>query len=474
MDVTENKLLTNILRTGIISVVSCFVLFFCSYLFLGKIQLDAFSLSGTLITILVTFLICALCLWSYRMMDVLKPEPWINVISAFFAGLLIQFALGKLFNRLLLDSVFSSASFRWLRIVKDSFVAGVSFYGAFCLFVGRFQEFDEETDTLIYGGIAGTGVAAAICLVNFFSIGSLNLQFVVVSLVTKIAMCAAAGALSAFLTAKSNKHWQIALSSLCISAFYSAETFIHILLRKSLAVSQHIIQEILVPIAFVMITFSFIVYMIFKMVRSEKDQVISGTTAYILPLKKFVLPFVILLVLSFCSTVLIQVDSGRSVAITSADSKISLKIPAVFEKSKKNISLEALVEPEKASPSKVIYVKKRSEHLDAIQMIIDFAPFVPDDFGLQELPFSPQKGCHIYELPKRPPLNPNAKPASEGNEIKFDRKVIEKNQGYTVLLKKGNLFVTLEFISSPRNKRYIDKVTKVVAKSLASEMSDGE
>ena len=101
---SENKLLKNILKTGIISACLCLVLFLCAYLFLGKVQFSSFSLSGSLLTLGTALVLSALWLSCYWLLDSLKPEPVQNVVSAFFAGFLVQFALQFIFNRFLISA----------------------------------------------------------------------------------------------------------------------------------------------------------------------------------------------------------------------------------------------------------------------------------------------------------------------------------------------------------------------------------
>ena len=507
---SENKLLKNILKTGIISACLCLVLFLCAYLFLGKVQFSSFSLSGSLLTLGTALVLSALWLSCYWLLDSLKPEPVQNVVSAFFAGFLVQFALQFIFNRFLISSFFSAGSLRFLFAVKDAFIAGLSFYASFWLFVGRLKEFDEQVDNLIYGGFCGTGIAAAICLNQFFTIPSLNLQFVVVSLLTRIALCSSVCALAGILCAHSNKIWQSFLSALVIPAIYYLESLIHLCLRKNLAVSQHKIQELLVPLLFVLVLFAVIVFIILKTAEKNKDR-----TDFEVPLNRIGFTAAMLCILTIALTCTIQQDSSRGIKVSSEKSNITMKIPSSFEKSKQNLSLESLFDNSKKN--KEFYTKKRTEYSDQISLAIDFNPYVPENFSLQELPFSPVNGCQIFELPKNPAsanfgagrdFSPEEMRKEGGNAFGKDgrNKDIkslsgkemdpaskrafsdrlgekgafggqfngqgagqsgEKQPDYVVILKKGDVTVALEFNTSRQNRPYVNNVIKMVAKSLS-------
>ncbi|MCR5400945.1 MAG: hypothetical protein K6E78_05045 [Treponema sp.] len=494
---SENKLLKNILRTGIVSACLCLVLFLCAYIFLGKIQLNSFSLAGSLVTLLTTLVISFLWLVCYWLLDSIKHEPLSNVASAFLAGFFVQFALQTVFNRFLISSMFASGNFRALFFVKDAFIAALSFYTAFWLYVGRLREFDEEVDNLIYGGFTGIGIAAAICLNQFYNIPSLNMQFVVVILLTRIALCSSLCALAGILSTKAKKNWQLALSALVIPAIYYLESLIHLLLRKNLSVSQHKIQELLIPLIFVLVLFALIVFIILRTAAKNKE----NEENYKFPVKKMGLVSAVLLVISICLVCLIQLDSNRGIKITSENAKISLKIPASFEKNKQTLSIESLFENSEAS--KQSFTKKRTEFSDQILMDIDFSPFIPENFALQELPFSPVNGCKIYELPKNPAVNNpffarnlsgeeglrerdaygkakgdkfGEKFAEKSGEKLFEmfaekspEKNPEKMPDYVVILKKGDATVGLEFTTSRQNRPYVHNVVKMIAKSLSAE-----
>ena len=463
MNISENKIIKNLLKLGIVSLSICIILFILFHLGLGKFQLDSFSASGTFIIFLLSFVISFSWLFCFWRFDSGKRKPFFNVLASFFSSFLIQFFLTKFFERVFMGLILSSASIRFISVLKNILIPSFSFFISFWLFSGRLYIFSDSIDEFIFGSFSGIGIAAAFCISDFFKFSTISIQFIAGLLISRTAIFAASGAFAFLLICISRNIIQKIIAFLSFPFILMVENAVRFFVRRSIVASQIKIYEILIPVIFTIIIFALIVFLIYRVSLNE--------TEFVFRINRFGLYAAAIFFCIAACTIFIQADSSRTVKIVSPNAKISFKLPSGFEKVKK-INIESILAVNQSS--KVNYVRKFNEPMDSVNLEVDFDFPLNEHFMKEEVFFSPVNGCHIYELPAKPMPLDGRNSFDEfhdfNGKMKNHRELeLPKDGGktYSVVIKKDDACIELTFDGAGKNRKYITNVIKLVSRTLS-------
>lgn len=455
MNTENNSLTKKILRSGIIGISVSLVALFVSIIAFRNIQFGAFSFSGTIAIFLLMVLISFFWIFCFLL---LKPEEKKNsvfVFCAFFAGFLVQFAFSSFLNYIVSMFIYSNFASKIIKFIRAVLIPSLSFFLAFYFFTGRIRKMEDNLENFMFSAFTGIGICIAFCISILFRFNSVSLQFVIFILITKIPLFSLLSACSGMMIKNAENAIQKIIAFLEFPFVLGLEFLIRILFRINVSSSQHIFMDFVIPFSFTILLFILILILSYRKVLNENQSESN--------LSRFgINAFGMFLIIVF-SIAVIQFDSSRTVKIVSPDSKITFKFPSGFEKTKGK-SLESILAENQNS--KVTFVRKIHGISDSINIEVDFAFPFKDVFTMDEMPFSPVKNCRIYELPPRPPL----KDSLEGENFEGSSQKREKTISF--LLKKDDIYLVLSFYGYRRNRKYVDDILKLVARSLSK--NDGE
>lgn len=176
---------------------------------------------GLLLAIVPT----ALWLWYFYTQDRLEPEPKTRVFLVFIVALLLTDFLGR---RLVYEwfRVPDWASVNvWTSLAASVFIVGFTWQAIQYIavrFVYASEEFDERMDGIVYGTVAGLGVATLLNFYYVLSNGGVNLAPGVIHVVTTALAQAAFGGLMGYFMAEAKfSHkpvWYIPLTYALVAA----------------------------------------------------------------------------------------------------------------------------------------------------------------------------------------------------------------------------------------------------------------
>lgn|GEM_PF-6630258 len=154
-----------------------------------QLYMDDFA--GIIELLLLSLIISALWLGMYWYLDRVRRESIKMTLLSFLLG-----ASAYITCRTGIGWIAGKGSFP---LMENVCIPVFSFFVIFVSIVLRFPSFDELVDSFIYGAFVGTGIAFAACMTAFTRYASLDGQFVIIELITKLSVYAAICALTGFL-----------------------------------------------------------------------------------------------------------------------------------------------------------------------------------------------------------------------------------------------------------------------------------
>ena len=148
--------------------------------FWGIIELGIFST-----------IISAIWIFMYWFLDRIKHESLKMTVLTFFLG-----EAAYLSGKGILNWIVGKESFA---LMENIGLPVFAFFLIFTFVVVKLSSFDELVDSFIYGGFLGTGIAFSACMTEFVNFKSLDGQFVIIELITRIPVYAAICSFSGFL-----------------------------------------------------------------------------------------------------------------------------------------------------------------------------------------------------------------------------------------------------------------------------------
>ncbi|MBQ9538845.1 MAG: hypothetical protein IJU95_06210 [Treponema sp.] len=238
-----------------------------SRLFPSAWQIYSSDFSGIIVLLLVALAVSALWLTLYWLLDRLQHEHWTDVVSSFLYSAAAYIAL--------------SVAATWVTgsgqptLLSGVIIPTFTFYMVFSTYIIRKDAFDEIVDSLIYGGFSGTGIAFAICMIDFCGYETTSVRFMLAELITKSSVYAAACSLSGFLLHQLLLRRSRLLESVpvvLLAVLLAIETWAERQLDRNLSWSSLDVMPLAVSFVFVLLVVSLAVFLIHKVLNHEEKK----------------------------------------------------------------------------------------------------------------------------------------------------------------------------------------------------------
>ena len=236
---TEKRLGLN----GIFVVVALLVLYGISCTVVKSWQIYTDEFFGVIELGIISLVISAIWLFMYWFLDRIQHESIKMTLLTFLLG-----AVAYLSSKGVLDWIIGKE----ISVFMENIGLPVfSFFIIFVFIVVKMQSFDELVDSFIYGGFLGTGIAFASCMTEFIHYGSLDGQFVIIELITRISVHAAICSLIGFLIHQSllgKKVIRLVLSIVLMTLLFSADYDVEQIFLKNVTFAEIKVLPVLVPL----------------------------------------------------------------------------------------------------------------------------------------------------------------------------------------------------------------------------------
>ena len=292
-----------------------------------QLYMDDFA--GIIELLLLSLVISALWLGMYWYLDRVRRESIKMTLLSFLLG-----ASAYITCRTGVGWIAGKGNFP---LLENICIPVFSFFVIFVSIVLLFPSFDELVDSFIYGAFVGTGIAFAACMTAFTRYNSLDGQFVIIELITRISVYAAIGALTGFLLHQSlvKRKWVFVFVSLAVMAALLYLDFIienHFL--GQVATAGFTLIPVLISAAFAVLLLAVVVVFIHHILgRGEVDtDSLNLSRSRAIPLGTAVLA-VLLAVFALG----IRSRQCRTGKFVSADGNWTFRLPANFSATEETV-----------------------------------------------------------------------------------------------------------------------------------------
>lgn len=313
---------------GILVMLALIVLYglSCTAIKSWQIYLDDFM--GIIETGLFSLIISAFWLAMYWFLDRLQHESIKMTFLAFILGAMSYLS----FYGWTEWFVGSSIS----HIIFSVGLPVVSFFAVFVLVVMRFESFDELVDSFIYGGFVGTGIAFAVCMSSFVKYESLDGQFLIIELITKISVYAAICSLSGFVVHQTLLHHKTTLIIPVIVSllFFALYNVIDAAMMRNVATAGIKFLPVLIAICFSAVLTSSVIILI-RLTLMQEAKTDSAQTHIAISSVSLITICVLagsLLIFALC----LRYEACRTVTFSSADANVRFRLPVGFFEKQEN------------------------------------------------------------------------------------------------------------------------------------------
>jgi len=313
---TEKKLGLN----GLLVVVALMVLYALSCTVVKSWQIYTDEFTGVIHLCVSSLVISAIWLFMYWFLDRLQHESVKITLLSFLLGVLAYVSTKNIVCWFIADE--AAAFF-------DNVAFPVfSFFVVFVFVVVRFSSFDELVDSFIYGGFVGTGIAFAACMSEFVKYESLDGQFLIIELITRLSVYAAICSLAGFLIHQSllrKKTLKLILTVIAMIILFTMDYLVEQVLISNVAYANISILPVLISALFAIVLVCIVVFLVRRTLRKENIESLE--------LSKMKSPFVILVIFILFFLVFalsIRYDMYRTEKFNSADNKWSFELPKGF------------------------------------------------------------------------------------------------------------------------------------------------
>ncbi|MBQ8012894.1 MAG: hypothetical protein IJ257_00660 [Treponema sp.] len=315
---TEKRLGLN----GIFVVVALLVLYGISCTVVKSWQIYTDEFFGVIELGIISLVISAIWLFMYWFLDRIQHESIKMTLLTFLLG-----AVAYLSSKGVLDWIIGKE----ISVFMENIGLPVfSFFIIFVFIVVKMQSFDELVDSFIYGGFLGTGIAFASCMTEFIHYGSLDGQFVIIELITRISVHAAICSLIGFLIHQSllgKKVIRLVLSIVLMTLLFSADYEVEQIFLKNVTFAEIKVLPVLVSVAFASALVGIVVLLIHKSLK--KSEVARDSLR--IPQTRVASIIMLVMTLLFLSYALvIRHDEFRTEKFVSSNGKWTFSLPVGF------------------------------------------------------------------------------------------------------------------------------------------------
>ncbi|MBQ9205937.1 MAG: hypothetical protein IJ158_04415 [Treponema sp.] len=260
---TEKRLGLN----GLFVVLTLLVLYGISCTAIKSWQIYTDEFFGVIELGLCSLVVSALWIFMYWFLDRIKHESLKMTVLTFFLGV-VAYLSGKGVLEWIIGTEVSV-------LMENIWLPVVSFFLVFTFIVVKLRSFDELVDSFIYGGFLGTGIAFASCMTEFVHYTSLDGQFVIIELITRISVHAAVCSLAGFLIHQAllkKKILRLILSVVLMTLLFTIDYCVEQIFLKNIELVGITILPVLVSVVFAALLVAVVVLLIHRILkRGELD-----------------------------------------------------------------------------------------------------------------------------------------------------------------------------------------------------------
>ena len=214
-----------------------------------------------------------------------------------------------------------------------------SFFFIFVFVVVRLRSFDELVDAFIYGGFVGTGIAFAACMTDFMHYDSFDGQFIIIALITNIAVYAAICSLSGCMMHRAllkQKSLHLVLSLVVMATLFTVHYIFGQLTMTHLAYAKITILPVLIAASFAIVLVIVVVILIHRILK--KDAIDSESSAVPETTRSPVAIIAAVLAMFFLGGAwYVRYDVYRTKQFVSVDKKWSFVLPANWSEKEETV-----------------------------------------------------------------------------------------------------------------------------------------
>lgn len=292
-----------------------------------QLYMDDFA--GIIELLLLSLAISALWLGMYWYLDRVRRESIKMTLLSFLLG-----ASAYITCRTGIGWIAGKGSFP---LMENVCIPVFSFFVIFVSIVLRFPSFDELVDSFIYGAFVGTGIAFAACMTAFTRYASLDGQFVIIELITRISVYAAICALTGFLLHQSlikRRGPGVAASPALMAVLLYLDFIIENHFLGQVATAGFTLIPVLISAAFAVLLLAVVILLIHRILGKGEADVASMTV----PRSRAIsLGIAVLSVLLAISALGIRVRQFQTRKFVSPDGNWTFRLPANFSATEETV-----------------------------------------------------------------------------------------------------------------------------------------
>ena len=304
---------------GLAVVAALLVLYGISCTVVKSWQIYTDEFSGTLELCGSSLLISAIWLALYWFLDRVQHESLKMTVLTFSLG-----SVAYISSKTVLDWFIGSNISVFMENIG---LPVLSFFIVFVFFAIRFQSFDELVDSFIYGGFTGVGIAFAACMTEFLHYTSLDGQFVIISLITKIAVHAAICSLAGFMIHQAllkKKTVKIIISLIAMAVLFALDYIVEQIMMSDLSFAGIKILPVLIAAVFALVLLAVVVILVG--VTLKKD--LNGESSLELPASSAPAILTCILAVLFVGFALcVRYNTYKTSEFVSSNQKWSFSLP---------------------------------------------------------------------------------------------------------------------------------------------------
>ena len=279
--------------------------------FFGVIELGIFSV-----------VVSAIWLFMYWFLDCVQHESIKMTLLTFLLG-----AVTYLASKGVLDWIISTE----ISVFMENIGLPVfSFFIIFVFIIVKMQSFDELVDSFIYGGFLGTGIAFAVCMTEFVHFNSLDGQYVIIELITRISVYAAICSLGGFLIHQALLRKKIIyqiLSIILMAILFVFNSICEQICTLNVKVAEFEILPVLASIVFTSVLVAVVVILIHRILKKGE----FDTDSLKVPQTRTVsIIMLVMTVLFLAYALVIRYEEFRTTKFVSSNEKWTFCLPVGF------------------------------------------------------------------------------------------------------------------------------------------------
>ena len=304
---------------GLAVVAALLVLYGISCTVVKSWQIYTDEFSGTLELCGSSLLISAIWLALYWFLDRVQHESLKMTVLTFSLG-----SVAYISSKTVLDWFIGSNISVFMENIG---LPVLSFFIVFVFFATRFQSFDELVDSFIYGGFTGVGIAFAACMTEFLHYTSLDGQFVIISLITKIAVHAAICSLAGFMIHQAllkKKTVKIIISLIAMAVLFALDYIVEQIMMSDLSFAEIEIIPVLIAAVFALVLVGIVVILVHRTLKKD----VNGENSLEIPVSS--VPAIItcvLVVLFIIFALVVRKDIYKNTKFESNNQKYTFNLP---------------------------------------------------------------------------------------------------------------------------------------------------